>query len=310
MILPVSTLETVHAITGEEPLPEHPALRRVVSWIYSVDPSFWWRAVDVAIVGGDPITLATRLSAICDALPQSEVSSVGIFLCGGFSGAPLWALSDERIRRDFVDAGFLHESCLHHIDGQMPPVMDVIYACIDRAVAKLRKSGVQVLLCQDSLQGARDTYRGEIVLRLTRDLGQARRSAHEGSSTTSYSGGVQNAGGALQHAFSISQSNQISGLRYLRSCLADFATSPPRGMRFADIVVSKKVEVLSGFISPGAVPTGLSSDACHMEKEIGADLFRFARCVPNSLEDAIATWRLDLIKASCAPGTNYTEREH
>lgn len=291
MILPPSTLETIHAITGEEPMPRHPALRRAVSLIYAVDPTIWARRVDLCLVGGDPLVLSARLKRICDAGELGPHQKLAIIDPGLFSGAPIASLGDPAVRAEFETCGAVPSA---------PPeggLSRFIASMVDGAVQRLHARGPRVIYAVDQVQGARDALRGEIVLRLTRDA-EARRAGRAQRAPASRGVNMVATGAHSAGLFETSRSLSDAGMARLRTGLLEFAAVPPSGARFADILVARRVEVLSGFISPGDVPPSVRFDESFVEEEIGADVFRLARRVPNSLEDAISAWRADLLRAA------------
>jgi len=296
MILAPSTLETIHAITGEEPMPESPFLRRVVSLIYAVDPTIWARRVDLCLVGGDPMVIAARLRRLCERRELDPHQRVAIVDPGLFSGAPMAALRDPAVLEEFVSAGAISMSSAAPM-GQWRDPADIVSDMVTDAALRLASGGPQIIHAVEQVQGARDHVRGEIVLRLTRDRARRRHGAQQ---RVPASRGVEivSAGQHSAELFEASHRLSDAGSSLLRRALAPITTCPPRGARFADVLVAHRVEVLSGFISPGQMPSAVRFDESFMEREIGAEVFRLARRVPTSLEDALSAWREDLLRAA------------
>lgn len=276
--LPPSTLEVIHAITGEEVMPSSRLAQHVIGLIYAVDPTVWARKVDLCLHGGDPLLLARRLARLASSSDFRAAPRVAVVDDDVFSGAPLAALEDNQIVQEMVSAGELPGVALR----ERTQASEIIRAIIKRDIARVIASGMEVLWIDRRVQGARDRHRNEIVLRLSRQAEEA-----------AMLPGLHAAGGPAQGLFEQSQALDRKGRVVLRRELRPVLKRVPKGDRFADILVASRLEVFSGFVSPGRHPEAVMFDARFMQ-EIGAEVFRLAQRVPTSVEDAIADWRADL----------------
>lgn len=260
-------------------MPASPLAQHLIGLIYAVDPTIWARRADLCLLGGDPVLLARRLGRIAAGCDFRTRTRVAVIDNGVFSGAPLAALSDEAILSDMIAAGELPAGSGRH-SGQADGVIDRLIA---HDASRVVSSGMDILWISGGVQGGRDHERSEIVLRLCDETGGK--------------AGPRAAEGPARTLFDESCLVSSRGLGVLKRALAPVLRHAPAGKRFADIVVTPHLEVMSGFVSPGYHPEAVRFDARFME-EIGAEVFRLARRVPTSVEDAIADWRADIRRAA------------
>jgi hypothetical protein len=298
MILPPSTLETMHAITGEEAMPKSWALRRLVGMIYAIDWTIWTKSVDLCLVGGDPITFWARLRAECKTSSPEQVRTIAVLLPPEFSGAPLAALEDDEVLSSFIEDGLIPE---RFVDWTLVPKKRVdmlMQVLADDLSTLLMQTSIEGLLSADLVQGGRDEQRGEILLRLTRPQGVSRpKGVHRRAISARDAVQLESAGVAVSEIFSRSRGYFHGGWQSLRSRpLAEFK-APPAGRRFADVLIAKQCDILSGFVSPGASYARADPSIEFMRDALGARVFDLAHASSLSLEGAIDAWRADLRRA-------------
>lgn len=298
MILPPSTLETMHAITGEEAMPKGAVLRRLVSLIYAVDWSVWTKPVDLCVVGGDPLTVWARLRAECRRAPLERAKSIAVLIPSQYSGAPLAALEDEAILRAFVEEGLVPSSLVDWALAPSARVRHLLEGLADDLAVELARSQVTGILSADLAQGGRDKTREEILLRLTRPEGvkrpQGARRCIAGRAGAQQIAGSEDATSGI---FSRSRAYFHSGWARLRErALVEFEAAPG-GTRFADILITKQCDVLSGFISPGTSHIRADPSVEFMQDALGANVFSLAYAKARTLEGAMDAWRSDLRRA-------------
>lgn len=259
-------------------MPSSRLAQHVIGLIYAVDPTIWARKVDLCLHGGDPLLLARRLARLASASDFRSAPRVAIIDDGMFSGAPLAALEDDWIVQEMIADGELPAG----VPGERTQADGIIRAIIKRDIARVVASGMEVFWIDRRVQGARDRQRDEIVLRLSRQTAE-----------TPAPSSLQPADGPAKGLFEQSRDLDARSRAVLRKELRPILKGVPKGDRFADILVASRLEVFSGFVSPGRHPEAVMFDARFMQ-EIGAEVFRLAQRVPTSVEDAIADWRADL----------------
>lgn len=285
-MIPESTLRCIYDIAAEEPWPEAASLRAILRVQASIDWSLWVRRVDLALVGGDPILLAARLGQLRRERGFRDPARVAILhpLC--FSGAPLAALDDAAIRER---AGIVSPD-----PGAADPGRDAVLRSVERDLAGVPQVVSGGVIAMDMVQGIFDAERGEIVLRLTRDAGAFRARGRRLSTGAQPQIAAPGAGPGVD-VFERSRALFDHGLRAAWSHLSGLLEEPPPDRHFADIVVARRVEVLSGFISTPV------RDARGPECLAGVRQFRLAAEVPRSVARAVEIWCADLDAARSDP---------
>lgn len=296
MLLAPSTLEAIHRASGEEPMPQNHLLRRAVALVYAVDRSIWARRVDLCLIGGDPLVLAARLRQETLVSSAGAPRRIAVLHAGRFSGAPLAALEDDDVLAEFLDLGALPAQFVDRSLQGSARVRDILHRMSADLGQRIAASGIAGYCACEHVQAVRDQARGETVLRLTRMQGVDRRSGRL-ASDHDLSDALRPAGdGDAAALFSRSRDHAAAGIAaILRQGLPGFE-SPPRGARFADVIIARRVEVLGGFISPGEA-AGERPGVDFMQEGLEARLFHFARRVPLSVADALTMWRTDLLEA-------------
>jgi len=262
-----STVRTIHRIAGEEKWPEGRLMTAILGAQASVDPSLWIRSVDLALVGGDPLTLCARLDAVCAGYAPGKGPRVAVLHSGEFSGAPLAMLEDERIAKAFGAQG---------AEANVEAYVGTRCAAAARKASIVCAGGV-VAFCH--LQGARDDVRKEIVLRLSRGKDTLRKGGIGNPATSRLEG--QN------DMFARSAWLERTALSQAMSTLSETFSTPKAGKRFADVVVAKRVEILSGSVGNAEAKTaefGLS-----IADRVGG----LARGFPRTAAAALYLWSLD-----------------
>lgn len=293
-VLAGSTIKTLHRIAGEERHPEW----RLWTWALmaqsAIDPSLWVRRVDVALIGGDPLTLARRITQLLRGAAPGPGPRIAVLHPGLFSGAPLAALEDPDLRREM-------DLTLPDGVGDEAAARYLLTREIGRATAALALHGRGGVVAVEAAQGAWDPIRQEMVLRLTRRKGVGRRrgvvaSAAPAAQMTAASDPRG------QDLFSRSMRLHREGLSQLHQALLAHFDEPPVGRRFADVVVAPRCEILSGFISPPAVfPTGDPAPAPLSDQKDHVCSYRLAGPPPRLVRDALESWRDDFRRATHDP---------
>lgn len=287
-MLPESTVRCIHDITGEVTWPATRTARMIRRVEASLDWTLWIRRVDVALIGGDPVILAARLETLARQCNFRAPMRIAVLHPGSFSGAPLALLSDADIRRRLA----LPDPAAQAIDPAAATVRSVIERMSPIAKARFG-AGVRAF---DMVQGCRDSKRGETVLRLTRDRMSPRLSGRALSDAPKpqICGSDTPLGGGL---YARSETLFEEGLGMLWRHLPGGFKEPPGGFRYADVVVARRVEVLSGFISsPAVVGDGVQND-----EDCSAISYLLARAAPACVDDALEMWAQDLALAREGP---------
>jgi len=291
MFLAASTIRAMHRIAQEE----NPSFGRISMLALRAqtvfDWSLWVRRVDVALIGGDPVILSRRICGLLEAAGQGPVPRIAILHPRSFSGAPLAVLEDPVFRGK---AGLVSPFGIS--DAEAPgAIVDREAGAALRALAGTGRYGVFAF---DLVQGTFDAERNEVVLRLTRDHGKPRQTglslSGRGVSQISAS-----ADGTGSDVYRRSERLFHLGMDRLGSGLAEIMDTPPRGRRFADLVIARKCEVLSGFVSPPGGGEG-GFDPVEMSLIEGSP-YRLAGRPPQTVNDAITFWLEDFRRASGDP---------
>lgn len=280
MMIPSSTLRSIHRIMGEE-TPPAGGLREIVMRLTSlVDGEIWLRSADIALVGGDPVILARRLRTLSMA---DATARVAVLHPGQFSGAPLALLGDDSFRCSL--GATARSSC-----SAREWMMSEIERCLDGVLNR----AVPGILAAEAVRGLHDAQRGETVLQLTRSAKRARRAGVAPSlPLPAFARPADVAPAPVKTLYRRSEQLHRLGLERIFTRLAPSWSMPPARPRFADIVIVPRVEILSGAISPPADPEAMLPQVSMTCK--------LARQVPSSVENAITFWRDDLAWAAAAP---------
>lgn len=335
-MLPESTIRTIYRVAAEfEPRRSRPLL--YMSWLADIiSGDIWFSRQDISLVGGDPVTIALRLAREARQTGPMRRRRVAVIGSGGFSGAPLAALADPgflaSLRKNLGaaglslgrpdDAGGL-ASGLEPLGAAFgepghPPALDgyrlgearrMIERLIGEARGLIEASGVELLYGADGPEAELDAVRGEVVLRLGRDRGKGRTRAvitPAAPGARGRDGGVApapaEAGSPSGTLLARSDALSRHGFEVLEREILALARRIPPGRRFADVVVSSSLEVLSGHVGPARRP---GEDAAldiagsrFIEEQLGADTYAFARRIPDSVEAALEMWIDDLCRAA------------
>lgn len=285
-MFPESTLRCIHDITGEEAWPETRFGRAIHRLQANLDWTLWVRRVDIALIGGDPVTLSVRLETLARQSDYRDPLKLALLHPGSFSGAPLALLSEPDVRHSLA----LSDPPDHATD----PARATITAMIERMTPFLKARAGTGVRAFDMVQGCEDPERGETVLRLTRARERPRLPGRALSDEPrpQIRSSETPLGGELY-----ARSAQLfdEGLADMWRRLPGSFREPPSGCRYADVVVARRVEILSGFISPPAV----SREA--RRKCAPSMPYRLARGVPSCVEDALEMWTHDLALARGGP---------
>ena len=296
-VLSSSTVEAIYRIVGEERLPSARILRALFPLIPVFDWTTWIRQVDLCLVGGDPVTLSLRLRRAVSDAQGAALRSIGLICPGDFSGAPLKLLDDPIFVRDLVERGLLPRAAVEGVECSA----GIIEGIVGLAVEEIERAGARGVYAVDHAQGGRAAGSDEILMRLTRRRGRPRDGDRQRRPISGLDGrqmrSANEGGGWL---FDDSAKLSSAGLDTLRKAMVGRFEAPPRGSRFADVIIARRCEVMSGFISPSehqADDLGVE----FMEQELGAQVYGLARAVPSSVADAVEIWLEDLTRAVRPP---------
>ena len=289
-----STIKTLHRIAGEERHPDW----RLWTWALmaqsAIDPSLWVRRVDVALIGGDPLTLARRITQLLRGAPPGAGPRIAVLHPGLFSGAPLAALEDPDLRGALglaLPSGVADEEAAKY----------VLTREIARATAALSLNGRGGVVAVEAVQGDWDPIRQEMVLRLTRRKGVGRRRGPVASAAPAAQMTAAN-DPRSQDLFSRSMRLHREGLSQLHQNLLGHFEEPPVGRRFADIILAPRCEILSGFISPPAVFSAADPATASLAASTAqVGRYRLAGPPPRLVRDALESWRDDFRRATHDP---------
>jgi hypothetical protein len=288
MILDSSTLEMVHSIAGEELMPKNHIVQRAIALIYAVDRGFWVRSCDLCLVGGDPITLCLRLLRAIKETPLGGTLRISILHPGVFSGAPLAVLEDDDIFADFLRNNLIPTGLISEAVEPRRRVQALIDSLVAEVAAQMSMISIKGIFAPEFAQAGRDKKRDEIVLRLTRQKGVVRRDGHDFFPSYAMVDQITSVKGTTHNIFDLSRCLCVGGMSSLRKGVLRGFSTPPKGARYADILLTKRCEVLSGFLSIGDGMNTAPKGVVFMEEDVGADLFQFSRGAPDSLAEAVA----------------------
>jgi hypothetical protein len=291
MGLKASTIRTMHEIAGEE---RHSSSRLWMLALQAqsfVDPSLWVRRVDIALIGGDPILLSRRICQILKNREAGLAPRIAIIHPGEFSGAPLAALEDPAFRKHL---GLATPSGIE--DGDVPA--EIIRNEVARAAGLLSSRGSGGVLAFEMVQGLKDEVGGDAVLRMTRKEGLPRRDGIR-SSAMAISQIEPSKDARGSDLYMRSERLFKSGLSEMKSSFSGLLSQPPGGRRFADLIIAKRCELLSGFISP---PRGRQDGLDPSEvRAIAGMPYYLAGPPPRKVSQAITFWRQDFARATNDP---------
>ncbi len=292
MALPASTIRIMHEIAGEERHPDSRLWMAALRLQSAIDWSLWVRRVDVALIGGDPIIIARRVQALMKNAQPGKAPRIAILHPGGFSGAPLGALEDPVFRKE---TGI---ELSEDIENAQAP-RQIIRREIDRAAQMMETHGGGGVIAFEMVQALHDATRDEVVIRLTRSKGVKR--ARGVSPSAQMVAQVEHSSdkGRSFDLYARSEALYRSGLHELLERMRGILKEPPDGARFADLVIAKRCELLSGFISPPRHRSGRIT--VEEVEKIAGKPYCLAGPPPRRVSDAISFWRQDFDRAGNIP---------
>lgn len=321
------------------------------SWLLDVlTRTIWISRQDLTLIGGDPISIALRLAREARNTGPRKRRRVALITSGGFNGAPIAALADPEfrssVRRLLGPKGLplgrvptqdnLPGSESPRISLRAPvnpPSLDSdrlsevrqsIIALMDEAAALISASGLVLLHCADMVDADYDPIRRETLLRVGRPMGVMRPRAltePAGLGQCSRDGAVpilpsgQDSYGEklLMQSAALSQ----IGFRLLDRRILSMGARLPAGKRFADIIATGSIEILSGHVGPARSRPPVEAARKHRvdrlssrplstpalgasfaEGELGAEIYNLGRGHPLSVGAAIEAWAGDLHRAA------------
>lgn len=291
IVLPASTIRLMHKIAGEERFPNSKLWTAALQIQTVLDWSLWVRKVEIALIGGDPILLARRITTLLREHSKPEPLRIAILHPGAFSGAPLASLEDPALRQAM---GFKTPEDVCDTDAPRW----IMRREIDRAAKLLHTRGAGVIAFE-MVQGLKDDARNEIVLRLTRPQGQPRRCGIRPSAGVKMQISKADPEGRSSDLYLRSECLFADGLSEMYRQFSGSLSEPPTGQRFADLIIAKRCELLSGFISPPA-GTGRQQTREEMQEMVGQP-YHFAGGPPLQVSQAVTFWFEDFGRAANNP---------
>jgi len=291
-LLAGSTIKVMHKIAGEERHPQNGLWTALLQLQTALDWSLWIRRVDVALIGGDPLLLARRVTRLLTDSPEGKALRIAIIHPGVFSGAPLSALEDPDLRA----------AMSLHVPSGIPDEdapLTLIREEIRRAASLLNARGGGGVMAFEMTQGLFDEEREETVLRLTRHKDKARRRGICSSATPTEQVMKSSSSGRSSDLYTRSEQIFRQGLTEMRESFLETLVEPPAGQRFADLIIADHCELLSGFISPPAGSSGPLT-AEDVTKMVGTP-YRLAEEAPRRVAQAVDFWREDFGRAAKDP---------
>lgn len=288
MALRASTIRAMHQIAGEEKFPAS----RLRMWVHQVqslyDWSLWVRRVDYALIGGDPLILSRRIIQILRTQGHSRPPKIAILHPGTFSGAPLAALEDEAFRRSIGLPANLG------LSGNVAP-KEVVAMEVARAASFMAVHAGKGVIAFDPVQGVLDEVTGEAVLRIARCWEKPRVLGMRLS--TKAVNQIERGDDPLGDDLYV-RSERIfrQGMEYLNASMSELMSSPPTGCRFADLIIAKRCEVLSGFVSPPK-----THDIGDFKGTFIGEPYHMAGPPPLVVSQAISSWSKDFARVSSDP---------
>jgi hypothetical protein len=288
-LLAGSTIRLMHEIAGEERPPQGGFCTALLRLQSVLDWSLWVRQVDVALIGGDPLLIARRVCTLLQSQTHMNGFRIAIIHPGVFSGAPISALEDP----DYRESMSLRVG--PEVSDRDAP-MSILRAEIKRAASLLNARGGGGVLAFEMVQGLFDTQRQETVLRLTRHEGEGRQMGTRISASPTEQVTKSARSGRSSDLYDRSEHLFQNGLAEMRRQFLGLLTEPPEGQRFADLIIAKRCELLSGFISP---PSG-GSQALTRDQigKMTGDAYRLAGEAPRHVSQAVDFWRQDFARAT------------
>lgn len=299
MVLAASTIRLMHEIAGEECHLKSPLGMKALQFQAMFDWSLWVKRVDVALIGGDPLILSRRIIKLLSDADHREAPRIAILHPYAFSGAPLAALEDRLIRSK---TGLSAPSGTTGDEG----AWRIIEREIDRAVGLMNSKGRGGVMAFDMVQGLKDAERDEVVLRLTRPEGQPRRTGARPTGDVYSQIAMTPQQGRSADLYQRSEVLFRRGLNEMHHRFEGVLKEPPAGRRFADLIIAKRCELLSGFISP---PKGATQSLALKEvrKMAGVPYF-LAGPPPPRVAQAVSFWLQDFDRATNVP-ISYASKE-
>lgn len=281
--VPLSTLDTIDALTREERWPEN-GLIRGARYVHSLfDRSLWIEKVDLALLGGDPLLQAERVIHVLRAQPGIRIAIIDP---GLYAGQPMAALDDLRFR-EIAGLG----KGVEDLSSE-----DLVRARIDLAADMLRRFARGGVFAREQVQAMRDPVRCELILRMTRGKNRPRRKFGSPRAAALVRQAACDGGRALYDK-SLRLHDTLS--RYAAERYGEILGHPPEGCRYADVVIAQRCELLSGFLSgtpraPGAVQTGDPNGVCELR-------YGFTGVIPVRAREAVISWGEDFRRARNDP---------
>lgn len=190
----------------------------------------WWRRVDVAIVGADPLTAALILAHIARRRASGPFR-VAFVSPSGPAPAPLALLEDPRIAREVLSV----TPWAHH-DAEAPH--DLIARIATEVRAMVMEAGLKGYTHDGPVKGAAVDGGARLVMALARPENGAR-ACRPGPVI------AQPAGGPGGDILARSRALGVAGCRRL---VSGWARTPPNGRRWIDALVCEHVEHVHGVI--------------------------------------------------------------
>jgi hypothetical protein len=299
MVLAASTIRLMHEIAGEERPFKSSVGIRALQLHAMFDWSLWVKRVDIALIGGDPVILSRRIATLLREADRRNPPKIAILHPGSFSGAPLAALEDGFIRSK---TGLAPPGKATGQDG----AWQIMEREIDRAAGLLNSLGCSGIMAFEMVQGLKDMERDEVVLRLTRPEGQPRRNGPRPTGDIRSQIAMAPDEGRAADLYQRSEALFRRGINEMHHRFKDVLKEPPSGRRFADLIIAKRCELLSGFISP---PKGATRKlaAEEVRKMVGAP-YCLAGPPPPRVAQAVSFWLQDFDRATNVP-ISYASKE-
>jgi hypothetical protein len=291
MILSPRQIDCAYEMIGEEPSPGIGLRAFVESILQTFGREIWAREVDHAIVGGDPFLVLLKLRSILRAHTPGTPLRIAIFEPSGFSTAPLAALEDEDVRDSMMRANILRSQIERALAMNSS---NIVHTMLENLAGEvffhIKERGATLWTIAADVEAARIEHDQTIVLRVI----------PHATDLTPDTRGAQEASQKSRELYEKSKSYFDSAWRILRSHLRKVSRPIPDKERFATLIITRNISVLSGFVSPGAATGRAMKGSAFSTDGLEAQTFNMAHGVPDNVSGAIAVWKADLVAAAQA----------
>lgn len=288
MILSPKQIDHVYNMVGEDPSPGTGIAGLVIAISSAITGDIWAKPVDIAILGGDPVTALSCAISFLEGSTMLRAPRIALLPSPNFSCAPLATLEDQALAKSLAERGAISTRMLHDLKTNADrPVQAMMEQMAKYFAAQATDAGARIFLARTLTEGSPLSSR-KVLLRLTTPHDDEDVSLFEKSP-----GQDRKVVDLFDRSASLSRYGWATVFKALRGV----AQTPPRTTPFANVFVADRVTLLSGFVSPTTAGYSPQDSSNFSEKHLQQTVFDLARGAPSTVRDAVKIWEADLKRA-------------